>query len=108
MTDFKDRVTAFETKYANDAEILFRIEARACKLFGLWLAEEKLKLADDAALIYGQKLITENLRTPGIEDVMEFVRGDLGKHEIAYDNAELYHQFAHALELAEKQVKNVN
>lgn len=105
MTDMKDRVTAFETKYANDAEILFKIEARACKLFGLWIAEEMLKLDEDAALVYGNKLITENLKTPGIEDVMGYVRHDLEEHGISYDSAELYHQFTLALELAENQVK---
>ena len=49
MTDMNDREKAFETKYALDQEVMFRIEARACKLFGLWLAE-KLGIAPGAEL----------------------------------------------------------
>lgn len=104
MTDMKDRVTAFEAKYANDAEILFKIEARACKLFGVWIAENILNLDDDAANTYGQTLVSENLKSPGFEDVMDYVRQDLEKHGVAFDNAELYNQFSIALADAEEQI----
>ena len=100
----KDRVTAFEAKYANDAEILFKIEARACKLFGLWVAETILNLDDDQANTYGQALVSENLKTPGFEDVMNFVRQDLEKHGVSYDNAVLYDQFSIAMADAEEQI----
>ena len=35
-----DRKDAFEKKYAHDQELMFRVEARTCKLFGLWVAGE--------------------------------------------------------------------
>ena len=39
MTTFDDREHAFEAKFAHDAEMVFRAEARRNKLVGLWAAE---------------------------------------------------------------------
>ena len=39
MSTFDDRENAFENKYAHDAEMLFKAEARRNKLLGLWAAE---------------------------------------------------------------------
>ena len=39
MTTFDDRANAFESKFAHDAEMQFRAEARCNKLTGLWAAE---------------------------------------------------------------------
>ncbi len=38
MTTFNDRESAFESKFAHDAEMQFRAEARRNKLVGLWAA----------------------------------------------------------------------
>ncbi len=38
MTTFNDRENAFETKFAFDAEMQFKAEARRNKLLGLWAA----------------------------------------------------------------------
>ena len=40
MTTFDDRQKAFETKFAHDEEMRFRILARRGKLIGLWAAEK--------------------------------------------------------------------
>ena len=106
MNDLKDRVTAFENRYANDRETLFRIEARACKIFGLWVAEEKLKLDDMSGDTYGRRLISENLKEPGIEDVMRSVRSDLDAQGAAYTDEELYRQFEQAMAMAEAQIRS--
>ena len=49
MTTFDDRERAFETKFAHDADMQFRAEARRNKLTGLWAAELMGKTGDDAA-----------------------------------------------------------
>ena len=49
MTTFDDREHAFENKFAHDAEMQFKAEARRNKLLGLWAAELMGKSADDAA-----------------------------------------------------------
>ncbi len=52
----EDRKKAFEDKYAHDAELHFKVEARTCKLFGLWLAKE-IGLDDDTAKSYAGDVI---------------------------------------------------
>ena len=38
MTTFNDREKGFENKFAHDAEMQFKAQARANKLLGLWAA----------------------------------------------------------------------
>ena len=49
MTTFDDRENAFEAKFAHDAELQFRVDARRNKLVGLWAAELLGKSGDEAA-----------------------------------------------------------
>ncbi|HEV8036085.1 DUF1476 domain-containing protein, partial [Yoonia sp.] len=49
MTTFDDRENAFENKFAHDAEMQFKAEARGNKLLGLWAAELMGKTGDEAA-----------------------------------------------------------
>lgn len=76
MSSFDDRKNAFETKYANDQDTLFKIEARACKLLGLWAAQE-MGLSGDAATTYAGDLIAFNLKEAGLNDIITKVSADL-------------------------------
>lgn len=87
MADFEDRELAFERKYANDQETLFRIEARACKLLGLWVAQE-MGLQGDAAATYAGDLVSHNLKEPGLNDVISKVKADLSAKGKSGDTAE--------------------
>ena len=49
MSTFDDRENAFEAKFAHDADMQFKADARRNKLLGLWAAEIMGKSADDAA-----------------------------------------------------------
>ena len=40
MTTFDDRESAFESKFARDEELQFKVTARRNKLLGLWAAEQ--------------------------------------------------------------------
>lgn len=73
MTSFNERKNAFEQKYAQDAEMNFRAEARACKLFGLWLGQE-LGMSQSEAETFAKEVVGANLEEPGFEDVIRFVR----------------------------------
>lgn len=75
MTSFNDRKSAFETKYANDQEMLFKLEARTCKLFGLWAAEQ-LGLTGADASTYAADVVAANLEESGFEDVKRKVGAD--------------------------------
>ena len=77
MTTFDDRENAFESKYAHDAEMQFRAEARRNKLLGLWAAGLLGKTGDDADA-YAKEVIKSDFQEAGDEDVFRKVSGDLG------------------------------
>ena len=77
MTTFDDRENAFESKYAHDAEMQFRAEARRNKLTGLWAAGLLGKSGDEAAE-YAMTVVSADFEEAGIEDVVRKVAGDLG------------------------------
>ena len=76
MTTFNDRENAFENKFAHDAEMQFKAEARRNKLVGLWAAELLGKSGDDAA-DYAISVVMADLEEAGIEDVVRKVAADL-------------------------------
>ena len=76
MTSFDDRETAFESKFAHDADMQFRAEARANKLLGLWAAELMGKTGA-AASEYAMTVVSADFEEAGIEDVVRKVAADL-------------------------------
>lgn len=76
MTSFDDRANAFESKFAHDADMQFRAEARANKLLGLWAAEI-LGKTGEAAADYAMTVVAADFEEAGIEDVVRKVAGDL-------------------------------
>ncbi len=77
MTTFDDRENAFETKYAHDAEMQFKADARRNKLLGLWAAG--LMGKDEAAAAdYAREVVKSDFEEAGHEDVYRKVSGDLG------------------------------
>ena len=77
MSTFDDRENAFENKFAHDAEMQFKAEARRNKLLGLWAAELLGKSGDDAAA-YAREVVKSDFEEAGDEDVYRKVSGDLG------------------------------
>ena len=77
MTSLKDRENAFENKFAHDAEMQFKAEARRNKLLGLWAAELMGKSSADAEA-YAKEVIKSDFEEAGSEDVVRKVSGDLG------------------------------
>ncbi len=77
MTTFDDRENAFENKFAHDAEMQFKAEARRNKLLGLWAADLLGKSGDDAAE-YAKEVVKADFEEAGHEDVVRKVAADLG------------------------------
>lgn len=77
MTSFDDRESAFENKFAHDADMQFKAEARRNKLLGLWAADLMGKSGDEAAA-YAREVIKADFEEAGDEDVYRKVSGDLG------------------------------
>ncbi len=76
MSTFDDRETAFESKFAHDADMQFRAEARRNKLLGQWAAGLMGKTGDDAAA-YAMEVVNADFEEAGIEDVVRKVAADL-------------------------------
>ncbi|MEM1267210.1 MAG: DUF1476 domain-containing protein [Pseudomonadota bacterium] len=77
MSQFDDRERAFENKFAHDAEMQFKAEARRNKLLGLWAAGLMGKSGDDADS-YAREVVKADFEEAGDEDVYRKVAGDLG------------------------------
>lgn len=77
MSGFDDRENAFENKFAHDADMQFKAEARRNKLVGLWAADLMGK-DGDAAAEYAKEVIKADFEEAGDEDVYRKLSGDLG------------------------------
>lgn len=75
MTTFDDRKDKFENKFAHDAELRFKAEARRNKLLGLWAAGLLGKTGDDAEA-YAKEVIKADFEEAGDEDVFRKLRKD--------------------------------
>ena len=90
MTQFDDRERAFETKYAHDEEMKFRVIARRNKLLGEWAAR-KLGLSQEETDSYAK-------------DVIRKVLGDLTSAGIEVDEAEIRQTLEHKAIEAKRQI----
>ena len=77
MASLEDRGDAFENKFAHDAEMMFKAEARGNKLLGLWAAELLGKSGAEAEA-YATEVVKSDFEEAGHEDVYRKVSGDLG------------------------------
>ena len=77
MSTFDDRKNAFENKFAHDADMQFRAEARRNKLVGLWAADLMGKSAEEAAE-YAREVVKSDFEEAGHEDVVRKLSKDLG------------------------------
>jgi hypothetical protein len=76
MTTFDDRERAFETKFAHDEDLRFRVIARRNRLLGQWAAK-LMGLSDAEADAYAKDVIRADFEEAGDEDVIRKVLGDL-------------------------------
>ena len=72
-----DRGKAFESKWAHDAELRFKVEARRNRLIGSWAAAQK-GLSGDAAEQFVLGVIAADFQEAGDEDVFRKLRAELG------------------------------
>lgn len=75
MSGFDKREEGFESKFAHDADLRFKAEARRNKLVGAWAAE-LMGLTGDAAEAYSKELVKEDLKEAGDDDVFRKLRAD--------------------------------
>ncbi|KUR74363.1 DUF1476 domain-containing protein [Novosphingobium sp. FSW06-99] len=88
MTSFEDRESAEEAKFAHDADVLFRIQARRNKLLGQWAAE-RMELDAAETESYARGVVQAEFEEAGDEDVIRKVLGDLLMAGIEVTEAEI-------------------
>jgi hypothetical protein len=86
MTTFDDRERGFETKFARDEDMLFRVHARRNKLVGLWVAEA-LKMSPADADAYAKTVVQADFEEAGDADVIRKVIADLKAGGVETDEA---------------------
>lgn len=104
MSGFDDREKDFENRYAHDKKIDFKVEARTCKLFGLWAAG-KLGLSGDAAAQYALSVVEANLEEAGFEDIIRKVAADFKAKNIDVSRHAMDVELEKNIAEAKKQVQ---
>ena len=86
MTTFDDRERAFESKFARDEEMTFRVTARRNRLLGQWAAA-KMKLTPEETDAYAKAVVQADFEEAGDGDVIRKLVGDLTAAGVATDEA---------------------
>jgi hypothetical protein len=100
MSTFDDRERAYEAKFAHDADLRFKAEARRNRLLGEWAAEQLGKTGDDART-YAMSVVASDFDEPGDEDVFRKVEADL---QGRVDGSTIRAQMARLMDEARRQV----
>lgn len=94
MTTFDDRERAFESLYARDQELQFKVTSRRNRLLGQWAAE-KMGLSGEAADAYAKAVIRVDFEEAGDDDVVRKLLADLTAAKVDVDEAEIRRQIDH-------------
>ena len=105
MTTFDKRKDAFESKFAHDAELKFKAEARRNRLLGEWAGGLLGKTGDDIAA-YAKTVVVADFEEAGDEDVFRKVRGDFDAAGIDQSDHQLRRTMDELMATAVDQIEN--
>lgn len=88
MTSFEDRERAEEAKFAHDADVAFRIQARRNRLLGEWAAD-RMGLSQAEREAYAKAVVQADFEEAGEEDVVRKLLGDLVAAGVDANEAEI-------------------
>ena len=103
MTTFDDRERAFETKFAHDEELRFRVIARRNRLLGAWAAR-LMGLSEAEADAYAKDVIRADFEEAGEEDVIRKLLGDLTAAGVDISDSQIREALAHKEVEARRQL----
>jgi hypothetical protein len=103
MTQFNDRERAFESKFAHDEEMKFRMVARRNRLLGEWAAR-KMGLSEEETVTYAKDVVRADFEEAGDEDVIRKVLGDLTAAGVDCDEAKIREALEHKSVEARRQI----
>jgi hypothetical protein len=99
----QDFYRAFESKFAHDEEMRFRVIARRNRLLGAWAAR-LMGLSEAEADAYAKDVIRADFEEAGEEDVIRKLLGDLTAAGVETDEAKIREALAHKEVEARRQV----
>ena len=102
MTTFDERERAFETRYARDQELQFKITARRNRLLGEWAAR-LMGLTEAEADAYAKEVVRADFEEAGDEDVIRKLIGDLTSAGVDTDEAKVREALEHKSVEARRQ-----
>jgi hypothetical protein len=101
---FRDREKGYESKWAHDEELRFKVYARRNKLLGQWAAAQ-LGLTGPAADDYAKQVVQADFEKPGEDDVFEKVQRDLKAKDVTVTDHTIRRMMAELLDTAAGQVQ---
>jgi hypothetical protein len=101
---FEKRQKGFESKWAHDEELRFKVYARRNKLLGLWAAGE-LGLKGDAVDPYAKAVVAADFEKAGDEDVFDKVRADFTAKGVAVSDHMLRTKMNELIDVAKGQIE---
>ena len=103
MTQFDDRQRAFESKFAHDEEMKFRITARRNRLLGEWAARQ-MGLSEAETEAYAKDVVRADFEEAGDVDVIRKVLGDLTAAGVDCDEETIRETLGHKDVEARRQI----
>lgn len=106
MSDlFDKRGKGFESKWAHDEALRFKVYARRNKLLGVWAAGE-MGISGAGVDAYAKEVIASDFEKAGEEDVFAKVRKDFDAKGIALSDHLIRRQMEELLETAKAQIES--
>lgn len=105
MSGLDKRGDANENKFAHNAELKFKAEARRNKLLGAWAAVLLGKSGDDIST-YAQEVVRSDFEEPGDEDVFRKIRGDFDAAKVEQSDEEIRERMSILMSMAIKQIES--
>ena len=103
MTTFDDRERGFETKFAHDQDMAFRITARRNRLIGQWAAA-LMGLTPAETDAYAKAVVQADFEEAGDDDIVRKLLGDLVSANVDIDEARIRHALEDKLVEARRQL----
>ncbi len=104
MSGFDEREKGFEKKFAHDAELKFKAEARRNKMLAEW-AGAKLGMGEDEIANYIKEVRRSDLEEAGDDDVFRKLRADFDAKGVTISDDQLRDQMGELLAKAVAEVE---
>jgi hypothetical protein len=103
MSGFDERRKGMEDKWAHDADLKFKVQARRDRLLGEWAAGE-MGLKGPQMEAYAKEVVRADLQEPGDDDVLRKIKADFAAKKVVHSDHMIRQQMDRLLRVAGDQV----